>query len=228
MWFLGLAGKQKIDKSVMKYAFWFDFLTTVFIVVCGLLFKVVPITFSNIIWLVGLLFVDVIFAIYLKLVHNPVCSIPYSFVVWTTTTIKLVYGFVIFSNAELIKDGYPIMTWVHIAVLMFAVLVTVDMLVKNYVIWQDLKENTIESVTVKIHEKNKKSKWKWIAIILGSSSPMVFVRLFDDGMTKMGLGMGFGFWLLACCFLLMACLLIPKFIVSIKYGAFEWFQNKKT
>ena len=227
LWFLGLEKKQKIDKYVMKYAFGSDFLISIFIIICGLLFEVIPITFSNIIWIAGLLVVDVVFLKYLKRIYNPVYSISYSFAVMITTTVKLAYGFFMFSKAEMIKDGYPIIMWAHIVALAFAVLVAVFMIFKNYVIWQDLKENTVEYVVTKICKKNKKSKWKWIAIILGSSSPIVFVRLLDDGMSKIGLGMGFGFWLLACCWFLMASLLIPKFIVSMKYRAFEWFQNEK-
>lgn len=224
LWFLGLEEKQVIDKFPMKYAFWSDFLFTFFIVVCGLLFEVITLTFFNIIWLAILIFVDILFLIFLKLIDNPVSTILYSAIVFTTTAIKLAYGFLMFSKAELIKDGYPIITWVHISILMFAVLVSVFMLVKNNAIWQDLKKSSIDQVTEKIQKKNKKSKWKWIAIVLSSSSPMFFVRLFDNGMTKMGLGIGFGFWLLACCWLIMVCLLIPKFIVSIKYNVFECFK----
>ena len=228
LWFLGLEKKQKIDKYAMKFAFWSDFLATVFIVICGLLFEVIPITFLNIIWIVVLFLVDIVFIIYLKLINNPVYLFSYSVIVLITTSIKLAYGFFTFSKAEFLKDGYPIITWVHIVVFVFTVLASSFLLAKFFAIWGHLKDNTIEDVTAKINEKNKKSKWKWIAIVLGSCSPMALVRLFDDSMQEARLGMGFGFWLLACCWLFLACLLMPKFIVAQKYNAFEWFQNKKT
>lgn len=217
LWFLGLEKKQQIDKYVMKFAFWSDFLATVFIITCGLLFEVIPITFLNIMWLFGFILADVVFYIYLKLIYNPIHLFSYSIVVFITTVIKLAYGFLMFSKAELLKDGYPMITWAHIVVLIFTVLTSLFLLAKYYVIWQDLKDNTIEYVTTKINEKNKKSKWKWIAIILGSCSPMALVRLLDDSMQEAKLGMGFGFWLLACCYFLIACLFVPKFIVSTKY-----------
>ena len=61
LWFLGLEKKQKIDKYLMKFSFWFDFITTVFIIVCGFLFEVIPITFFNIVWLSVLVLMDVAF-----------------------------------------------------------------------------------------------------------------------------------------------------------------------
>ena len=217
LWFLGIEKNQKIDKYAMKYAFWVDFLFTVFIATFGLLFEAIPITFFNMMLLFSFILADVVFYIYLKLICNPIYLFSYVIVVLMTTVIKLVYGFLMFSKAELLKDGYPIITWVHIVVLIFAVLTSLFLIAKFYVIWQDLKDNTIECVTAKIHKRNKKSKWKWIAIILGSCSPMVFVRLLDDSMQEAKLGIGFALWLLACCYFLMSCLFVPKFIVSIKY-----------
>ena len=168
------------------------------------------------------------FFVYLKLINNPAHVFLYSFVVLITTTIKLVYGYLVFSKAEKIMDGYPIVTWVHISVLICAVSVSAVFLVKFYKIWKGLQNNTIDDITEKINQKNKNSKWKWIAIMLGSCSPMFFVRLLDDGMQNMGLGVGFGFWILACCWLFITCLFAPKFIVSMKYNAFKWFENNET
>lgn len=225
LWFLGLDKKQQIDKYAMKFAFWSDFLITVFIIICGFLFEVIPITVLNVVFLFSCILVDVIFFIYLKLINNPVYLFSYSFVVLITVTIKLAYGFYMFSKAELLKDGYPIITWIHVAVLIFTMLTSLFLHVKFYTLWHDLKKNTIECVTAKIHKRNQNNKWKWIIIVLGSCTPMFFVRLLDDSMERARLGMGFGFWLLACCYFLIACLFLPKFIISIKYRSFELFKQ---
>jgi len=227
LFFLGLEKKQKIDKSSMKFAFWFDFIATMVIVICGLLFDLLPIIPLNISWFSFLILIDVVFFIFLKLIYNPALIFLYDVIVFLTTTLKLMYGYIIFSKVELMEDGYSMITWVHIIVLVCAVLASVYFLIVFYKVYQNLKNNTEEYIVTKISQKNKTSKFKWIIIILGALSPMAMVRLLEDSMQNAGLGIGFALWSLACIWLFLTSLFIPKLIVAVKYNAFSWFKNKE-
>lgn len=224
LFFLGLEKNQKIDKTTIRIAFWFDVIYTLVIIGCGLLFELFLITFANIIFISCLLLADIVFWLFLKRINNPVYAFSYLIVVYIVTSFKLIYGYFIFSKAELIKDGYPLFGGAHIIVLILLFVAGVYLYVNFYNIYQDLKYHTTEYIILKTNEKNQKSKFKWIAIALASCSPMLFVRLFDDDFKNMKLGIGFGFWCLACIWLWLACMYIPKYLVSQKYKVAEWFK----
>ena len=226
--FLGLEKNQKIDKTTMKIAFWFDFIYTIVIIGCGFLFELFSITLMNIIFISCLFLADIVFLVWFKYTYNPVHLISYCMVVYIITTLKLLYGYFIFSRGELTKDGYPLFSLAHIIVLIIFFILFIYLCIKFYRVYRDLKNHTVDYVISKIKRENKKSKIERIAIVIGSCSPIVLVRLFDDYLENMGLGIGFGFWTLACIWLWLACAHIPKYVVAKKYNAAKWFDDTKT
>lgn len=212
----------------MNIVFWFDFGFTILIVGCGYLFELFPITLSNIIFNSCLILVNVVFYVWLKRISNPVYLFSYCMVVCITTSVKLLYGYLIFSKAELIKDGYPLFGWPYIVVVILLFALLIYMYIKFYKVYRDLTRDSAEEVVSKISMGNQKSKFVRIAVILGACSPYLLIHLSDDALENMGLGIGFMLWCLACIWLWLAAIFIPKYIVAKKYNAAGWFESKKT
>ena len=229
LWFLGLDKEQKMNKFLMKYAFWSSFITTIVVIGSGLLFKIIPLTLSNIIVFLCFLLVDVVSIIFLKMINIVIYLYYYVVVVFIVTIFKFLYGFLMFSRFELVEKGYPIFTWIHFFLIVCSVAASICLLLKFYIVYRDLKTYTVEYVETKLRKKEDKNKRYRIlkVIIYGLSgvSPFVLSRLFKAAFPELGLG--FGFWLFICCWIIMVSIALPKFIVIIKHKAVKYLKNKR-
>lgn len=231
LWFLGLNKDQKMDKFLMKYAFSFDFITTI-VILCGcLLFKIIPLTLSNTIVSFCFILSDMLFVLFFKLIKTIIYVYYYSFIVFISNIVKFLYGFAMFSRFELVEKGYPVFTLLHLFVLIVSVFFSIFFMLKFYIVYRDLKTHTINEVEIKLKKKKKKyTKTKTSKIVLRifcglcGISPFALSRLFRVSFPDFGLG--FGFWLFFCIWILITSLFLPKFIVSIKYNAPQYFKKQ--
>lgn len=219
--FLNLSREQKIDKSMMKIALWFDVSFTFFITIFGFVLCLIPFSQINIVLIPSFITIDVLFLIWLKLLKNPAYQFVFTPIVLLCSTIKLIYGYTIFSNGEFVKYGYPMFGWAHFVMLIVALAVAVYVSTKFYNIYVTLKTNTIE----RTHKKIKKKIPKWI-LPISLIPPIVLIRLFKDSLRNIGVGIGFSLWTLACIWLLLSLMCLPKCIVSLRFKIFTLFKNR--
>ena len=220
--YLNLGKNQKIDKWIMKCVFWFDVSFTWGIILFGLLLRAIEISVINIIFISFSAIINIVCLIWCKKAVNPVTELSYTCVVLAVTVVKLFYGYIVFSKMEAAVDGYPRFSWLYGVVLAVALLIVLYMWSRMYGIFKDLKTNTIEQARENI--KKKKTWFWWIPISVGP--PMIYVRLLEDGLENMGLGIGFGLWVLACVFLCLTLMAIPKYIIAKKYKVADVFENE--
>lgn len=205
--------KVKIDKSLMKIVFWFDFSFTVAIIIFGLLLNIFKFEIFDYVFLCGSIVSIVFFAFWLKIAKNAASEITFSTYVLFISTFKLFYGYVCFSNLEKFEDGYPRFGYFHLIALLVFLSLAFHMCLRFYQIFRDLKTQTIEQARKNIEKKQ--SKILWAPLFIGS--PMVLVKLIKGEMIDMKLGIGFCFWVLTCIWLFFLLMLVPKYVVTKKY-----------
>lgn len=168
---------------------------------------------------------DIILALAVILNKNPATSYIIVCVSLFLVIFKLLAGYVILSNVDLIERGIPRFTWVHLLVILLSFWLSVYLsriLYRNYKL---VKKYPLQEARMKIEANYRVPKWLPIAALV-SSCPMVFVRLLKDRLTNFGLGMGFGLMLLACVFasaLFVPCLF--KCIVIIRFKVYHFFNK---
>lgn len=82
----------------MNIAMWFDVAFSLAIILFGLLFEYISINLFNIVFLSLFLAVDIAFVVLICTAKNPVCEINYTLIILSTSTLKLLYGFVVFAD----------------------------------------------------------------------------------------------------------------------------------
>ena len=220
--FLNLNKDKKIDKSLMKIAFWFDFSCTVAIIIFGLLLNIFKFLFLDYVFLCGSFVSIIFFAIWLKLAQNAASEISFSTYVIFISTLKLFYGYLCFSNMEKIEYGYPRFTYFHLLAILVFVSLGFHICWRFYKIFQYSKNHTIKQVRKYIEKKN--GNFLWIPLFIGS--PMLLVRLLKGKMIDMRLGIGFCFLVLACIWLFLFLMLIPKYVVIKKYKVANFLSEQ--
>ena len=219
--YLNFEKNKKLDKSLMKIVFWFDFGFTAIIILFGLLLNVFKFYFLDCVYLGACIVSTVVFAIWCKKAINPTVEISFSIFVLFISTVKLFYAYLSFSNFELIEDGYPRFGWFHLTILVIFMLIVFYVWMRFYQIFCELKTHTIKQA--KKNVEKKKTKLLWIPIFIGS--PMILVRLIRGNMVDMSLGMGFYLWSLLCVWLCLCLMLLPKYIVIKKYKVADILGN---
>lgn len=222
--YLNLDKHQKIDKGLMGIAFWFDVSFTWTVILVGLLLEAFTFSEFDIVFIVVSIITNIVFFIWYKKSVNPVDEIWFSIIVLGTTAVKLFYGYVVFSKSEAIENGYPQFGLIYIIVLLVFLLIDLYMWQKSYRVFQDLKTNTIKQAKKNIE---KKKGWFWWIPVIGGGSSMVYVRLFKGNFENMGLGIGFALWVLACIWLCLALMLVPKYVVCKRYKVADYFKNQE-
>lgn len=219
--FLNIDKNKKADKTIMNIAMWFDVAFSLAIILFGLLFEYISINLFNIVFLSLFLAVDIAFVVLICTAKNPVCEINYTLIILSTSTLKLLYGFVVFADGEYVAQGYPIFTWIHVTILTSFLVAAIYVIIKFTIVYRDLREHSLEYASKKAKRDNKFPKWALIFLIL---PPMFFVRMFRGIWSKLGIGLGVCFWFFMCCWLFMSLIFLPKYIVAKKYKVASWLK----
>lgn len=221
--FLSLKKGEKADKTMMQVTLWFEVAFTIFIIGGGLLLHCISLSWFNMSVIILFIITTILLFIWYKILKNPVQVFSATLIVLIISVIKLYYGYVIFSRGEFIEFGYPTFGLIYIIMLIFGISLGLYVIVKFYEVYQELKTNSIEHV----HRKLKKKRIpKWL-LVLSVCSPMVLVRVAKKTLIGAGLGVGFGLWALACMWLSMIMMLLPKYVVAKRFKAANFFKNDK-
>lgn len=213
--FLNLKKDKKIDKTVLNIALGFDIGFTCVIILYVLLLHHIEFTLINVFIILMIIIVDIVLFILIKKAINPVSEIIHPIKIFILSEIKLLYGYVICSKDEFMKYGYPRITWIHISLLIACIFLAMYMMFKMIRVYKYLQKYTIEKSIEKTQKENKFPIW---AALIATISPMFLVRLSRGVLNKIGLGIGFALWGLACIWLFFILISLPKYVIAKKYG----------
>lgn len=220
--YLNIKKDGKIDKSMSKICLGFNIGFTILLIGVILLFHISNPFFICIFWTI----LDITYFIFIILYHNPLLEIPLSFIGLLVGSVKLFYGYIISSKFEFIEYGIPVFTFMHATILVIALGVIAYLLVKFHQTYKILKDNTIEVAKKKIASKNPMPRWVAL-IVLIAGSPMIFVRLLRDDLQNIGLGLGFSMWTLGIIFAILFAMLLPKFVVLVRFRVWNFPEYRK-
>ena len=221
--YLNLSHNQNNDKFLVRLCVGFNI---GFSVMFGAVLLLIALSTSHIIAVSLFLLIDVCFFIVILLYKNPVRQFLISFVMLLTITAKLLYSYVVISNYEYAVKSLPNFTWLHLAVLLIVLCVGVYMLIKFYKAYLVLKIHTIKEAGNIIKRQNPVPKWTYF-IAAGGSGTLLLIKILRDGFDTFGIGLGFCSWTLALLFLLIAIMILPKCIVSVKFKANRFCCSSK-
>ncbi len=220
--FLNLNKSKKIDKTMMNIVLWFDVGFSLMIIVFGMLLRCIDFTCTNMVIMFFMIIVDIIFFVLIRATENPVGEILHTPKIILSSIIKLLYGYWIFAKKEVIEYGYPLFTWLHAIVLILCIIGSVYMIVKFVKVYQELQKSTLKSALKKIKKESKVTIW---LLRLSVIFLMIFVILFRTARAKLGIGIGFFMWSLACIWFLFVLVLIPKYVIAKKYDIYNLFKG---
>lgn len=209
--------EKEIDKSLMKIVFWFDFFSTIFIVIGGFTLEVLTKTYIEILVVLSFIGSIFIFAIWLAFAKNPVQVYYYTTVVTMVTSIKLIYG----SNKFSILENENFTIW-HITVLLFFILLAMVGILKKHQFLNDLKVMTIKQAQKKMDKKNKGKSAIFLPVSLTGCVAFLLSRVFSK---TFDLGLGFILWALASIWIFLSLGSIYNFVISKKYNVANIFRK---
>lgn len=175
-------------------------------------------------FVISFIVVDFFLVLAIILNKNPAISYIIDSVSLFLVVAKLLIGYVMLSQIELIEAGIPRFTWMHLLVILLSFWLSVYLGRIAYRNYKIIQKYPLEKAKMKIEENYRVPKWLPI-VALVSSCPMIFVRLFKDNLTNLGIRMGFLLLLMACLF--ASAMFIPclfKCIVVIRFKAYKFFQ----
>ena len=213
--YLNLSHDQNNDKFLVQLCVGFNI---GFSVMFGAVLLLIALSASHIVAASLFLLIDVCFFVVTLLYKNPVRQFLISLVMLLTITAKLLFSYVVISNYEYTVKSLPKFTWLHLAVLLVALCVGVYMLIKFYKAYLVLKIHTVKEAGDIIKKQNPVPKWTYF-VAAGGSGTLLLVKILRDGFDTFGIGLGFCAWTLALLFLLIAVMILPKCIVSVKFKA---------
>lgn len=216
--FLNLDRDKKIDKSIMKISCCFDFGFTLFIIICGLTFGIYSFKIIHILFFVLFLLCDLGFYIWYKSSENPTSEISFVFSTLLATDLKLLFAFITFS-----KENQKEITLSHFLVLFICIFLAFWIIRGKYLVWQDLKNNTIEQA--KINAKNRKSNKPIIPLSTTATITVLIFLLIRR--TSFSIGIELIFWCLACLWLIMVIICAYNFYFIKKYNVADMFIKRE-
>lgn len=210
--FLNADKGSHADKFFMKMMLWLDCGFYFAIAIFGLLLKAIGFDTINLIINSAFVLQIILFWVWYKFINNISQTYMFAFVTSIMTTLKLVYGYLVFQIQDSREFGSMIFGPFHIIVLIIILALAVYISLRLYKAFKS------------IESKNKDTSKKTFVIATiacsGISAPLLLHLLGDDikeQLKILGLGIGFCFWTLACIWLFMVILFIPKLIISQRY-----------
>ena len=219
--FLNIDKKAEHNKFLDKICMGFNIGFTVMV---GGVFLLSSLSTVHLAFAISFVVADALLALAVILNKNQAISYIINSVSLFGVIAKLLIGYVILSNVDLIERGIPRFTWVHLLIILLSFWFSVYLSRILYCNYKLIEKYPIQKAKKKIEANYRVPKWLPIATLV-SSCPMVFVRLLKDKLTNFGLGMGFGLILLVCVFtsaMFVPCLF--KCIVIIRFKAYKFFQ----
>ena len=223
LWFLDIDEPKGLNKFTMKVFWGFDISFSLTVVLFGLLFECISTSFFNIACVIFIITTAILFFVWFKLAKKVTTNIPFIPLIIGVSTLKLFYGYSIFSKGEMTDFGYPLFTWVHMTVLIVAISISLIYYGAYFKLYKDVKNIPLpdllerEKNTIRSAEKLVKFN-RWLVILPALlPSPYIASKILKIWEVGNGLGVGFCMWLLSCCWIVLASLYFPKLIVYIKH-----------
>lgn len=217
MAFLNIDNDTEIDKSAMKIFAWFNVSFSLAIILAEWLLDILNFSPLNVVFLIFSFITSLLSFISIRWVKRSVQEWFHHIIVSFCSTLILLFGWYYLSIGELIEDGYPRTTWVHIIVLIITLVLAVYMAAKMFWVFHLLETHTVEQARAKINKRMP----VWLPFV-SSLPPMILVRALRDPMESMGLGCGFAMWLLMCIWILFTISIFPKVFIILKYKVHKW------
>lgn len=211
--FLNADNGSNADKFFMKLMLGFDSAFYFAIAIFGVLLRAIGFDVINLTINAIFILQIVVFLVWYKLINNISQTYMFGFVTAIMTTLKLVYGYVIFQIQDSLEFETMIFGPFHIIVLVLMLIFAVHISLGIF--------KAFKSMGTKNEAKTSKK-----TVVIGSiavasiSSPLLLNLLGDDvkeHLEMLGLGIGFCLWVIACIWLFMAIIMVPKLIISQKY-----------
>jgi hypothetical protein len=211
--FLNAEKGSTADKFLMKLILGFDCAFYFAIAIFGLLLEAIGFDAANLTINVVFVLQIVVFLVWYKLSNNISQTYMFVFVTTIMTTLKLIYGYVIFQIHDSAKFGTSLFGPFHIIVLILMLILAAHMSLGIFKAYKSMGSK-------------KETKASKKTVIIGSIaaasilSPLLLNLLGDDikeHLVILGLGIGFCLWVLACIWLFLAIIIIPKLVISQKY-----------
>ena len=216
--FLNIDIDQPIDKTLEKILFWFDFSFTFFIIVGGLLTKVLQEMDFSTVFILGFIISNILFAIWIKFSNNHEQIYLYATVVPIISSTKLMYGSWVFSKLE--NENFSI--WYIMVLVLFVSLGLFGVFRKQQFL-HDLKVTTIKQARKNLEKKNKGFGVIVMPLSVTASIAFVLARVFSR---NLNVGLGFILWALACIWLFMSMGFMYNYIIARKYKVADIFLKK--
>ena len=201
----------------------FDISFSAIIVFFGVVLGYIGISVFHTICLTSILVTALLLAFCFKFISQATLIVPFTAATTCITALKLFYGYWIFSENESIEYGYVSFSWVHAPVLVFALSLSFLSLFSQIKIYKDAKKMTLDELinrenNTKVKAKELMKSHPWIIIFPAIlPSPYLVCKLLNIWNIGGGLGIGFGMWILTCCWIIFMSLYSPKFIIYTKH-----------
>ena len=201
----------------------FDISFSAIIVFFSLLLGYIGTSVFHTICVIAILATAVLLAFCFKFISKTTLIVPFTSAIPCITALKLFYGYWLFSTNESNEYGYVWFSWAHATVLIFALSLAYLIFFSQIKIYKDARKMTFDELTNR--ENNTKVKatkfvksHPWIIIFPAIlPSPYLVCKLLNTLDIGDGLGIGFGMWILTCCWIIFISLYFPKFIIYTKH-----------
>jgi hypothetical protein len=225
-WLLDIESIEGLKDSTnypWKFFCIFDICISVGIVLFGLITGYLGSSVFHVICVTAILATAALFAFCLRFSSKLTLIVPCTSLIPCASALKLFYGYWMFSINEFNEKGYSFFSWLHATILIFALSLFFLLIFSQIKIYKDARKMSFDELTNRT-ERTKANATKlvkahpWIRIFpLILPSPYIACKLLKRGEIGEGLGMGFGMWVLACCYIIFISMYLPKFFIYAKY-----------
>ena len=226
MSFLNFDTKTTADKFTMKLFTGFNVGFSSFVVIACLLFGSetgIDLSFTNILLVIFSIVSNVYFFYNISKAKTVIHEWRQHFIVMVCSILTLLYGWLKLSKAEYYYNGNPVFSWMHAAAFFASLIISAYIICKFIQAWKILEGNSLENAKIAIAVANLP---KYVPIAI-AGSPMILVRLLRGPFESMGLGLGFGLWVLMCIWLFILAMVSFKVAIIFKYKVYEWIDEEK-
>ena len=212
--YLSLKRQQPINKASLIVNLLLDIVITTGTLFYGLLCEVFAVSVRDIIYLSFLVITCLAFCLWYRKAVNPVIQFVFPVVVFTASSLKLFYLYILFADAEFI--------WIHLITLIEIVIAAACVWIRAYRILHFLNDHTLEQTRYAFKAK---------AYVLWTPLAVTVTIILYTAISKLIKkpnhldGAGIVLWILVCLFLWMALIALPKYIVTRKYKVAEFFEE---
>lgn len=226
--FLDLRRNKKTEGVLIRNLWGMDVGFTIFIIVGGLLVRIIPFSFLNITFIIAAILSDVAFYFIKNKVINPAHEFSYTMLQLIISILKLFWGYDVFSKGEIIEYGYSKYTTTHTIIMVACIVGAICLIARSIKIYSELKKYTLDEYRIILRNKKRIPSWIiWVICAISTISPLVLVNIFEDKLNSSGFGIGCCLWSLAWIWIFNLLILTPKWLVAKKYKVAEWILEEE-